>query len=128
MKLTAHLGLASGFFRDLVWSGRPIGLPSSLALPTPAGEAPCPTDAGTRQFRRLSGTRPTRGPSTGGFLAALFVAVLVSVAALAAPSPQIYSMAWRPDGAMIALGGYREARLVDAASRKPIATLAGHAE
>ena len=37
-------------------------------------------------------------------------------------------MAWRPDGSAIALGGYREARLVDAASRKPIATLAGHAE
>src|SRR6266404_9688360 len=52
----------------------------------------------------------------------------VTVVALAAPGPQIYSMAWRPDGALLALGGYREARLVDAASRKPIATLAGHAE
>src|SRR6266480_4208656 len=56
-------------------------------------------------------------------LAAHFVAVL----ALAAP-PQTYSLAWRPDGAVIALGGYRETRLVDAASRKPIATLAGHSD
>src|SRR5207247_4327108 len=56
------------------------------------------------------------------------VAIFAAAAALAAPSPQIYSMAWRPDGAVIALGGYKEARLVDAASRKPIATLAGHAE
>src|SRR3989442_14215567 len=61
--------------------------------------------------------------------AAVFIGVVaMGVVALAAPSPQIYSMAWRPDGALIALGGYREARLVDAASRKPIATLAGHAE
>ena len=57
-------------------------------------------------------------------------------AALAAPAPQIYSMAWRPDGAAIALGGYKETRLIDAASAaapasekvKPIATLAGHAD
>src|SRR5206468_7870680 len=57
-----------------------------------------------------------------------FVSIFAGAVALAAPPSQIYSMAWRPDGAMIALGGYQEARLVDAASRKPIATLAGHAE
>ena len=57
-------------------------------------------------------------------LAAHFVAVF----ALAAPGPQIYSMAWRPDGAVIALGGYKETRIVDAASRKPVATLSGHAD
>src|SRR5688572_4854380 len=52
----------------------------------------------------------------------------VAVFALAAPGPQIYSMAWRPDGAVIALGGYKETRIVDAASRKPVATLSGHAD
>src|ERR1700687_3744820 len=56
------------------------------------------------------------------------VALFASVAALAASGPQIYSMAWRPDGAVIALGGYKEVRLVDAISHKPIATLAGHVE
>src|SRR5438067_13931909 len=60
--------------------------------------------------------------------AAYFVAALAGAVALAAPAPQIYCMAWRPDGAVIALGGYKEARLVDSASRKPVATLAGHAE
>lgn len=57
-------------------------------------------------------------------LAAIFA---LTAAACAAPAPQIYSLAWRPDGAAIALGGYKEVRLVDAA-RKPIATLEGHAE
>jgi len=45
----------------------------------------------------------------------------------AAASPQVYSIAWRPDGAALAAGGYREVRLIDA-SRNPIATLSGHAE
>ena len=57
-----------------------------------------------------------------------FVLFLTGAVALAAPPSQIYSMAWRPDGVVVALGGYTEIRLVDAASRKPIATLSGHAE
>src|SRR5690349_13635627 len=36
-------------------------------------------------------------------------------------------MAWRPDGGELAIGGYKEVRLFDAA-RKPVATLTGHAE
>jgi len=44
-----------------------------------------------------------------------------------ASAAQIYSMTWRPDGGMLALGGYKEVRLIDAA-RKPVATLPGHAE
>jgi WD40 repeat protein len=57
-----------------------------------------------------------------------FVTFFAGVIAIAAPSPQIYSMGWRPDGAVIALGGYKETRLVDAKSRKPITTLSGHAD
>ena len=57
-------------------------------------------------------------------LAAIFA---LTAAASAAPAPQIYSLAWRPDGAAIALGGYKEVRLIDA-TRKPIAALEGHAE
>ena len=37
-------------------------------------------------------------------------------------------MAWRPDGRRVALGGYKEVRLIDPATRKPLATLAGQAE
>jgi WD40 repeat protein len=55
------------------------------------------------------------------------ISALLTLTACAAPAPQIYSLAWRPDGAIIALGGYKEVRLIDAA-RKPVATLAGHAE
>ena len=40
---------------------------------------------------------------------------------------QIYSLAWSPDGATIALGGYK-ARLVDAHTKKITATLAGNSE
>jgi WD40 repeat protein len=52
---------------------------------------------------------------------------LLACAAAGGPAPQIYSLAWRPDGQMLALGGYKEVRLIDAA-RKPIGTLEGHAE
>jgi len=55
------------------------------------------------------------------------ISVLLTLTACAAAAPQIYSLAWRPDGATIALGGYKEVRLIDAA-RKPVGTLAGHAE
>jgi len=41
---------------------------------------------------------------------------------------QIYSMAWRPDGGAVALGGYKEVRLIDPATRKPVAALQGEAE
>jgi WD40 repeat protein len=47
--------------------------------------------------------------------------------AAAGPAPQIYSMAWRPDGGILALGGYKEVRLLDG-GRKPIGRLEGHAE
>src|ERR1700736_2764327 len=66
------------------------------------------------------------------YIAPQLAAVFAGVVAFAAPAPpspvQIYSMAWRPDGAVIALGGYKEVRLVDAVSRKPVATLTGHVE
>jgi WD40 repeat protein/mono/diheme cytochrome c family protein len=42
--------------------------------------------------------------------------------------PQIFSLAYSPDGKMIALGGYKEVTLLDAATRKPIAVLKDHAE
>ena len=42
--------------------------------------------------------------------------------------PEIGSLAWSPDGKLLALGTYKEVRLVDPATKKVIATLGGHAQ
>ena len=47
-----------------------------------------------------------------------FAAHFLGLLALASPASQIYSLAWAPDGATIALGGYKETRLVDPAHEK----------
>ncbi|MBM3727266.1 MAG: hypothetical protein FJW40_17810 [Acidobacteria bacterium] len=41
---------------------------------------------------------------------------------------QIYSLAWSPDGKALALGGFTEVRLVEAATRKTLARLSGHTD
>jgi WD40 repeat protein len=41
---------------------------------------------------------------------------------------EIGSLAWRPDGKLLALGLYKEVRLTDPDGGKPLATLSGHAE
>jgi WD40 repeat protein len=41
--------------------------------------------------------------------------------------PQIFDLAYSPDGKLLALAGYKEVRLVDAATKQPVATLEGHA-
>ncbi len=46
----------------------------------------------------------------------------------ASPKQPLYSLAWRPDGALLALGGFREVRLVDPASGEVKTTLSGNAE
>ena len=55
------------------------------------------------------------------------LAIMACGAALAAPKPQIYSMAWSVDGKTIAAGGFREVRLMDAAG-KQTGTLPGEIE
>ena len=57
----------------------------------------------------------------------MLLAIPLLAGAATNPSLQIYSLAWRPDGAMLALGGYKEVRLIDS-TRKPLGTLTGHAE
>ena len=42
--------------------------------------------------------------------------------------PQIFSMAYSRDGKLLALGGFKEVRLLDTATHKPIATLDGEIE
>lgn len=41
---------------------------------------------------------------------------------------EIGSLAWRPDGKMLALGAYREVRLVEPQNKQVITTLGGHAQ
>jgi WD40 repeat protein len=57
-----------------------------------------------------------------------FATHFLGLLALASPASQIYSLAWSPDGATIALGGYKETRLVDAHTKKSVATLEGSVE
>jgi WD40 repeat protein len=45
-----------------------------------------------------------------------------------AVNAEIASLAWRPDGKLLALGTYRQVRLVDPATSKVVAALDGHAE
>jgi len=45
----------------------------------------------------------------------------------ATKAQQIYSLAWRPDGKAIALGGYTEIRILDSTGQTEIAKLSGHA-
>ncbi len=45
-----------------------------------------------------------------------------------AVKPQIFALDYRPDGKLIAVGGYKEVRLLDSAKGKVMATLPGHAE
>jgi len=42
--------------------------------------------------------------------------------------PQIFSLAWRPDGKLIALGSYQQIRLVDAETGETAAVLEGHSQ
>jgi WD40 repeat protein len=42
--------------------------------------------------------------------------------------PQIFSLAWQPDGKLIAVGGFKEVRLVDGATGRTVATLPGHVQ
>jgi WD40 repeat protein len=57
-----------------------------------------------------------------------FAAHFLGLIALASPASQIYSLTWSPDGATIALGGYKETRLVNSQTKKTVVTLTGSAE
>src|SRR5580704_9095283 len=57
-----------------------------------------------------------------------FAAHFLGLLAIAAPANQIYSLAWAPDGATIALGGYKETRILDAHTKKTVASMTGSAE
>jgi len=52
---------------------------------------------------------------------------LLTIAPIVPVKPQIFDLAYSPDGKLLALAGYREVRLIDAATKQPLATLTGHA-
>lgn len=56
------------------------------------------------------------------------ITLLLALAIGDATTQQIYTLTWRPDGKALAIGGYKEVRLVDPATKNAITTLAGHAD
>jgi WD40 repeat protein len=46
----------------------------------------------------------------------------------AAGKPQIFSLAYSPDGKQLVAGGFKEVRVIDTASGKPAGTIGGHAD
>jgi WD40 repeat protein/mono/diheme cytochrome c family protein len=68
-----------------------------------------------------------KGPAPGEAAAAA-PASLPHIAPQKPVKPEIFSMAYRPDGTMLALGGFREVRLIDPRNGKLIDTLTGHAD
>lgn len=67
-----------------------------------------------------------KGPEAGETVAAAVVEI-PKIEPRNPLKPQIYDLAWRPDGHLIALAGYKEVRLVDPVSRQVKAKLDGEA-
>jgi hypothetical protein len=71
-----------------------------------------------------AGAKP---PQPGEVMPAVSAAI-PNIRPRAPVKPEIASLAWRPDGKMLALGVYKEVRLTDPATGKIMATLSGHAQ
>jgi WD40 repeat protein len=69
-----------------------------------------------------------KGPAPGEATVAPPPATLPHIEPQKPVGPQIFSMAYRPDGTMLALGGFRVVRLVNPANGRVIATLTGEAD
>lgn len=67
-----------------------------------------------------------KGPAPGE--AKVSVPALPVIHPKAGLKPQIFDLAYSTDGKLIALATFKEVRLVDAASRQPVASLTGHAD
>jgi WD40 repeat protein len=55
------------------------------------------------------------------------IASLPTIKPLVSLKPQIFDLAYSPDGKLLALAGYQEVRLIDPATKQELATLKGHA-
>ncbi|MGH9665788.1 MAG: c-type cytochrome domain-containing protein, partial [Bryobacteraceae bacterium] len=69
-----------------------------------------------------------KGPAPGEAAVAPPPAALPHIQPKKPVGPQIFSMAYRPDGTILALGGFRVVRLVNPATGKVVATLTGEAD
>ncbi|MGH9628251.1 MAG: c-type cytochrome domain-containing protein, partial [Bryobacteraceae bacterium] len=72
-----------------------------------------------------AGAKP---PKPGEVIAKKTETKLPEIKPTTAVKHQVFALAWNPDGKTIALAGYKQVRLVDAATNKTVATLEGHAE
>jgi WD40 repeat protein len=67
------------------------------------------------------------GGATGGFNIDS-IAAAPQIKSKAAGKPQIFSLAYSPDGKTVAAGGFKEIRLLDGATGKAVGTIPGHAD
>ena len=67
------------------------------------------------------------GPASGEPATFTTAATLPKIEPKTPVRPQIFDLAYSPDGKLLALAGYREVRLVDASSNQELAKLTGHA-
>lgn len=67
------------------------------------------------------------GPARGESSPAPVVAALPKIVPKVPITPQIFDLAYSPDGKLLALAGYKEVRLLDAATRQELAVLSGSA-
>lgn len=88
----------------------------------------------SRLYLMLVGKAAPAMPMNGKVMPAAQIEMVRTWIAQGAPAPpakkkkpQIFSLAWHPDGKQLAIGGFREVRLTDAAGLV-VATLDGHAE
>ena len=68
------------------------------------------------------------GPAPGEATKALAPLPIPDIKPQVAVVSPVASVKYSPDGKLLAVGGYQEVRLIDAASTKPLATLSGHAD
>jgi hypothetical protein len=68
------------------------------------------------------------GPAAGSAVATLAPAALPDIRPVVPVVSPVASLKFSPDGALLAVGGYREVRLIDPSSGKELATLSGHAD
>ncbi len=68
------------------------------------------------------------GPAPGEAAKALVPLAIPDIKPQVAVVSPVASVKFSPDGKVLAVGGYQEVRLIDAATGKPLATLSGHSD